>query len=608
LGTKEHNITYEELIAAMMLKKGKTDLLELSLIIDDIRKDYGYVYIDYFNEYSYEKLLPYIEVLKDNSIILNPKYNLDDYINDDLTLRKFFEHKSKDLSFYFDELDILNWIDNCKYSSVDQEIQAKKEFMLKKDKVTKNANVLLISTHPNNSDYELLESYGFKKINTFKSIIVADKYFKEHPEELENYDIVFIGKNSYDWHYLNTSCNLIKKIQELISKNKIVYSEDYNYNYDNILSHGFDYRILENDYKWWNNYAGSFGCCLEKMVNDILTKSKLDKEFIPVRLEDKNSIGYPKRKKDIKILLALNNQDETFINELKREITHLGLNVDIVLDNNYALYDDLMYKIGDYDIMIASDYSSNLINFAYLEAFEQDKLTGRRFNVLATFKNVNETDIDPDTKTNVTYTISNNNKNYDKRNSYVINKIKEDNYEVKEIIGVIESLIWVFDNELHCIEDNHYKSPEDIESAYQQDIEKREYFKYKREYDELYRLASSYLENGSNRNIGNYRIYALDRDIKIEKIENNRIVSCLILLDINNYFEGSRAIGIQDLTKNGDLSKIRLRLLCNKFEGILNNNTPKLNEKEYEMYTSIRNDILEKMNANEDKHIKIRVL
>jgi hypothetical protein len=26
------------------------------------------------------------------------------------------------------------------------------------------------------------------------------------------------------------------------------------------------------------------------------------------------------------------------------------------------------------------------------------------------------------------------------------------------------------------------------------------------------------------------------------------------------------------------------------------------------MYTSIRNDILEKMNANEDKHIKIRVL
>ena len=45
-------------------------------------------------------------------------------------------------------------------------------------------------------DYDELIKYGFKNVDYFKSIVRADKYFAEHPLELQKYHIILKGNQN----------------------------------------------------------------------------------------------------------------------------------------------------------------------------------------------------------------------------------------------------------------------------------------------------------------------------------------------------------------------------------------------------------------------------
>ena len=60
-----------------------------------------------------------------------------------------------------------------------------KEKEIEKVRFLNNANVLLISERQ--EEYDELVKYGFKNIDYFKSLVIADKYFKLHPERLYKY-------------------------------------------------------------------------------------------------------------------------------------------------------------------------------------------------------------------------------------------------------------------------------------------------------------------------------------------------------------------------------------------------------------------------------------
>ena len=53
------------------------------------------------------------------------------------------------------------------------------------------ARILLISDKE--ADYKTLQKEGYRNIDYFKSVIVADKYFKDKKEKLYDYHLVLLG-------------------------------------------------------------------------------------------------------------------------------------------------------------------------------------------------------------------------------------------------------------------------------------------------------------------------------------------------------------------------------------------------------------------------------
>jgi hypothetical protein len=161
-------VNYEGLISAMILKYGQVDPLDLSLIIDDMRSKHGIIPMESFSRFAYYDLTRYVEELKNGVIRLKESYSLNDCIDygddGDILLKDFFESKMNDfIKMYFAKFDY-------------NKIKERKENLLRKDKVTRYANVLLLSS--DSEHLKLLKTYGFKKINHFKSLLKDDKYFK----------------------------------------------------------------------------------------------------------------------------------------------------------------------------------------------------------------------------------------------------------------------------------------------------------------------------------------------------------------------------------------------------------------------------------------------
>src|SRR5699024_756738 len=108
-------------------------------------------------------------------------------------------------------------------------IEKEKTLKDNKEKVLNEANVLLISDIQD--DYDELVKYGFKNVDYFKSIIRADSYFAEHPEELEKYHIILKGNQNVQHCCFEGDDELDRTINRLRDKKHILKSSLHRYDF-----------------------------------------------------------------------------------------------------------------------------------------------------------------------------------------------------------------------------------------------------------------------------------------------------------------------------------------------------------------------------------------
>ncbi len=73
--------------------------------------------------------------------------------------------------------------------------------MVNKEELLNTAKILLISDMK--EDYDIISSFGFKKIDWFKSIVKADNYFMDNLDALDDYFIVITGfQKTYNYRII----------------------------------------------------------------------------------------------------------------------------------------------------------------------------------------------------------------------------------------------------------------------------------------------------------------------------------------------------------------------------------------------------------------------
>jgi hypothetical protein len=590
-------ISYEELISAMILEYGQVDPLDLSLIIADMRSKHGIIHIESFCKYSYENLDPYIDVLKNGTIRLKNYYSLDktiNYNNEKILLKDFLNSKISDfVRMYFNRFDY-------------EIIKERKANLYQKTKVTTKANVLLLSD--DDEHLYILKDYGFKKINHFKSLIRANEYFKKHPEELENYDIVIFGHFFYGIFLFKT---LTSKIEDLRLKHILIDSRYFDEN--KWLKKPYETEFYDLDtYRRWYTYSDSESEMLDNIVrceerNHIIDKKK--KKFIKIEDTIAEELPLPTKKSDIKILLATNSSVSKFaINKLK----NMGLNIEAIEDNNFTLSGKIIKKLGEYDIIIATEmHSRNLINLAK-EACEQDKDTGRKINLLLTYASDPCVKIDElgkkfgiSTFINYRFSYDFSKITYDGRDCNVralrenlLFDTRDNDYTVynkqsdyTRIVSTVESAVCLYNAKLKElgyseIKNLNLKSMDDYNKEYnsvyaklieEQDLKERAV----ESIDELKELANTYLyykKKGYRMPLNGLKIYSVSNGIKIDNILSDRIL-CSIVLSNNNSNSNVRVIGVQTLTKKGNLSGMQMVGIYNGNEYAKNISKPTIQQE-----------------------------
>lgn len=368
-------VKFKSVVAAGILKFGKLDNVDVNLIFEDLEK----LSVLVRNCYYLEEVRRFVGIQENGFITLNGTTTLDHFIDERYItvkdeLQKMVEEEIKD---YFDKLDVA-------------EFQKRKLELLKKgrEKLLKNANILLISDIE--EEYEELVKVGFSHIDYFKSIIRADRYFKEHEEEISKYDILIDGSETVVTDDFDKA-RFLRNIRErdILA---IPLSRYENLNYFELVS----YLVDGKNHRYWTSREGEYGKIFERIIECAILNKIADKvketEFIPIKDKvNPNKLPLPTKKEDLKILYL----DTISVHpEAEMLAKRLGLNVTFLADNNNTLKESVRYELGNFDIIIASDsYSRKLLSF-HKESKEQCKDTGRPLVLLLTYKKEEESRYD----------------------------------------------------------------------------------------------------------------------------------------------------------------------------------------------------------------------
>lgn len=428
---------------------------------------------------------------------------------------------------------------------------------MNKEQLLSKANILLISD--NEDDLKELEEYGFKNIAYFKSIIIANNYFEEHPEELAKFHFVIKGRQLVQRVCFGGNTELDNRLHKLpheVAELYIYDDEDYCYYLDNN-------RLRSNDMCSVLNYYTK-QVLKDKNIQNIIMNS----ELISIEEPILPPIIYPKSKKDLKILMLLSGivytSDEKSINR------SVGIDVHVEGDNNYGLGNFVIRNMGDYDIIIASKcYSRNLLDMNG-EYTEQGKLSGKGLGVVAIYEDnsiFNQTS-DGNFTFNYIGTELIVNSAFGGLNATDTNTLEE-NYKVesenrvKLVTSIIEKSIIKYHEALKKIngvglvdvvpeEFNRYNAEyEKANAQYEQD--KRDYAEQVEIYDNILREAKRYL---SNKKKGRIKTPLVDliieekaNGISIENYVGKRKI-CSLTLSLNDENK-NRVFFIQTIKDNG---------------------------------------------------------
>lgn len=209
----------------------------------------------------------------------------------------------------------------------------------------KSANILLLSDKM--FEYEVLKKAGYENVFWFKSGLRAYEYFKEHPEELNKYDIILMGSMSLvdvnNYKYSRAFLNYVNR------ENSIPYMKFFSSKYEEDDKKKVFY--LAHPYKDGNGVSKEE--FLDTLMKTIPDELKGEKITIPeVKTKEKT---LPKTKDNVKILFMGYLVD---IDVVRKFFEEAGFSqFDYVRSNNFSLRDNVE-NLGDYDLIIA-DYMFN---------------------------------------------------------------------------------------------------------------------------------------------------------------------------------------------------------------------------------------------------------
>lgn len=245
------------------------------------------------------------------------------------------------------------------------------------NQIRQTINILLFSN--DQRDYELLRKNGFTNITYFNSILEANQYFKNHPEDFKQYDVVIEGDQRIEY---TTWGEYGLEIGELI-RDTISDSLHFRIHHHSSLTEDVSFigkKVYQNPEEFLE--------CLEKNVKKYRKEKELSpKKYFGLTAEEMKELPLPKKKEDIKILFLipfLITQDE--VDFLKS----FGYDIDIKVDNKYSLLKEINPHLGDYDIIIGSELCSSKIIYPQylLETAMQCEQTGRKLVSLFNYRNL----------------------------------------------------------------------------------------------------------------------------------------------------------------------------------------------------------------------------
>lgn len=548
---------YEQIIAGALLKLNQLDSVDFNLLISDFEEKTGIRVSDSWGKFSF--INKYVNISRDGIISLNRNANT----SKDYELKDVFLRIAQDpIIKYFEEFDI-------------EAFREKKQMLLLKNKnnVLNNANILLISV--NEEDYNELIRYGFKNIDYFKSIIRADRYFREHPEYLEKYHIIFTGRRSiredigFSLELEQSILNIrVRKHVLAISLVKIgAYFEEVLYD----IKHWRNFRIKEK------THFDLFDKIIENMlINNTLNVVDFSKTF-PKYIDyiNPNRLPLPSKVTDLKILC--------FGNECLENLMHnFGLNIEFYPEGPSSLENYVNNHLGDYDIIIAGNIYSNALLNMNNESTDQCKDTGRELTLLVTYDS-SFSDVCKilGSRMNIKYVFGGNmapDLNYHEKQFRILNQHIEENApndnmstyiekEYSQLKAIIEASINFYNDALIQIgkpglSDLNFKTVEEMEHEYiegskHQIKEDNESIDYIIKFDEIRDIIIEYLDYKKRNLIGHLpidlNIINDGSSIRVENICRGQIL-CTITFpkDYPMYYD-LRTFDIQVTSKRGTL-------------------------------------------------------
>lgn len=576
----ENEFQFEQFIAGVLLRFDSIDNVDMFLLLLDFNSKSGMSKSSDRN--SLPNLFDYVTREKNGIYKINDSLSLDSVIEVDgekITLRDYFTKISSGAIYdYFMNLDI-------------DEYKMKKDKILSHNKnlVANNANVLLISDRQ--EDYDEMVKYGFKNIDYFKSIIRADRYFEEHPEELEKYHIILEGNHNVTRCCLDGHVKLSQTLGDLAYRKRIIHGCMHVYKtcYDEICASILleDYRNNRNWKEKESSYSELYDKIVENaMINDVFSKVSVDSKFIAHEdYINPERLSLPSKKADLKILyLGKSVMDD----QVKNIYDTLGINIDFYEDNNAGLGRHVKENLGNYDIIIVSEsYSGNILGMN-IESTEQCKDTGRELTLLVTYdtNDINESSRDivygVGSHVTLSYIFGGNysdNSAYSKKKfKTIIDDVDLGDVDVTEswkeyhkteysnMKTILESAINIYNDyiqkiEKGKIEDLDLRDANSFELEYSEMLEK-EKAKLDAElvpidvFDKIKFYVLEYFLNIDRGLIDSppegLRIYETDDGITVENVYNNRVL-CTVKFEREHRYKDMRVFDVQTLSNKGKL-------------------------------------------------------
>lgn len=582
-------VRFKSVIAASLLKFEELDNVDISLLLEDLEKE-GY-YVSY--RYYLEDVSKYAMIREDGRITLRPEISLESIISENGSRIKDELKKvvDSDTLKYFNQLDV-------------EQFRKRKEIFLKsqREKILKNGHVLLITD--SEEEYEEMIKYGFSHIDYFKSIVRADRYFEKYPDEALKYHIMIVGNQSviHSVFIGDRFLEIMKKRQDLLTIDLSSWHDS-----NQTLTAYIHLHDLINNRNWnleEHEYSKVFDRIVECASINKITSLGYQGEFTPIKEEiNPNRLPLPEKKKELKILYL----DAISVGKNASEISRdLGLDVTFREDNNSAL-DQLLYSLGDYDIVIASStYSSQLVSMN-VESTEQCKDTGRNLVLLLTYQDRNYFTAPIGYQIELRYSYGGSlgkQLDSDRKTYKVVDRpeIEENRYQREKSIcmkSILESAVELYQN---ALEKQQRKIKDfDFQTIKEQDLEYEQALAKKKEQEELekkpildfnhlYDSLTSYLEYKRQglvpRKIEGIQIEE-DQDMISAINIYNGIPYCMIHIPKKNASSDFKRFMIQIRSKKGRMSdKEEVAIYTKRYEG--KDKIPKrLNEEQQNAFTSI---------------------